>query len=640
MPASWHGELRIVSPNLSAVVARALAVVPLVLACARPSPPPRPRLATLPAISAEIADSLQRIELARVPNVEARALLTSRDAAVRIRAALAVGRIGDAEAAGTLRRMLDDPEAGEMAAWALGRIDGGRDALISCLAERCPASRAAARALSGPAAFRQPAIGALIAALSGPAADDAAFSLGVLARNKDAKFPPEAYAALVSVPRLRYSNNPKAFALPSLGVAYALSRMPRGDGVHDALAGRFWGDWWAVSLAARAWGRQGLAAEKLIKLADVFHEDWRVRVEVARSLATATGGSAILGQVWAGQTSPHVIVTLSETAATLGELPPDPAAFSDATSRCAVAQARDRIRKQLIDTPHCAADGWRSRARTGALAAELDLPQAREAFCDEDGRVRGAAAGAAGAAFGTELRRLLGDPDPYVVQQAAGALAKLPADPATMDAALAAVQRLAAAHLKPAGDAASDALTALVPLTGPLPQLLPTTNAALAAALGSPRIAVPVPPEARAMPQARVLRLLTSRGEMVIDLRSDVAPLTTSALAALANRGFYNGLTFHRVVPDFVVQGGDPRGDGDGGPGWALPDEHSPLPFLHGTLGIATSGPETGGSQFFLCHSPQPHLDGRYTVAGQLRSGDEVLDALQPGDTILSANAE
>ena len=152
--------------------------------------------------------------------------------------------------------MLDDPEAGEMAAWALGRIDGGRDALISCLAQRCPTSRAAARALSGPAAFKQPAMEALIAALSGPAADEAAFSLGVLARNKDAKFPTEAYAA-------------------------------------------------------------------------------------------------------------------------------------------------------------------------------LDLPQAREAFRDEDGRVRGTAAGAAGAAFGAELRRLLGDPDPYVVQEAAGALAKLPADPAT-----------------------------------------------------------------------------------------------------------------------------------------------------------------------------------------------------------------
>src|SRR5205814_1320632 len=190
-PASVHRRCkaaewaRYVSPNVYAVVT--LTVVPLVLACARPSPPPRSRFATLPAISAEIADSLQRIELARVPDVEARALLTSHDAAVRIRAALAVGRIGVAEAAGTLRRMLDDPEAGEMAAWALGRIDGGRDALISCLAERCPASRAAARPLSGPVAFKQPAMEALIAALSGPAADDAAFSLGVLARNKDGK---------------------------------------------------------------------------------------------------------------------------------------------------------------------------------------------------------------------------------------------------------------------------------------------------------------------------------------------------------------------------------------------------------------------------------------------------------------------
>jgi cyclophilin family peptidyl-prolyl cis-trans isomerase len=151
---------------------------------------------------------------------------------------------------------------------------------------------------------------------------------------------------------------------------------------------------------------------------------------------------------------------------------------------------------------------------------------------------------------------------------------------------------------------------------------------------------VPVPAEARAFPAARLLRVKTSRGELVIELRPDVAPLTGSALAALARRGFYGGLTFHRVVPDFVVQGGDPRGDGDGGPDWALPDEQSPLHFLRGTMGIATNGAETGGSQFFLCHSPQPHLDGRYTVAGQLRPGEDVLDALQPGDTIESATAE
>ncbi len=308
-------------------------IVAFVSACARPTPSDR--------VPADVAAALQRIELSRAPSPEARSLLASPDAPVRVRAALAVGRVSDAAAVPALADLLSDLDAGEMAAWALGRVEGGREALVRCLAAACPAAGPAVRALSGPEALKQPATDALVAALSGPVAG-----------------------------------------------------------------------------------------------------------------------------------------------------------------------------------------------------------------------------------------------------------------------------------------------------------LLPTPNAPLNAVLGQPRIPVPVPAEARAMPRARVLRLRTSRGEMVIDLHADVAPLTTSALAALASGRFYDGLSFHRVVPDFVAQAGDPRGDGDGGPGWALPDEHSALRFLRGTLGIATSGPETGGSQFFLCHSPQPHLDGRYTVAGQLRSGDDVLDALQPGDTILSATAE
>jgi cyclophilin family peptidyl-prolyl cis-trans isomerase/HEAT repeat protein len=604
---------------------RSSRLIPLALAfaCARPTPAPR--------VPDGIESSLQAIELGRVPSAEARSLLGSREAYVRVRAALAMGRIGDPEATSKLAALLDDAEAGETAAWALGRIEGGHDALLRCLERPCPTAVAAARALSGPAAFQRPSVEALVAALSGAAAGEAATSLGVLARNKEARFPPAAYQALA----LAALHRGDARA----GAAYALSRLPPGAGVsalpQEALSDA---DPWTRSLAARAWGRQGLPAAAL---RDALRDpDWRVRVEAARGLSTAAGAGPALQEAFAGQASPHAIVALSEAAAQLGVLPPEPASFADPASRCAVAQARDRIRKQLIDTPGCAEEGWRSRARVGALAAELGLPRAREAFRDGDGRVRGAAAGAVASAFADELRRLLADPDAFVVQEAAGGLSKLPPDPATKEAALTAVRRLAGAHARPAGDPESDAITALVALTGPLPGLLPTPNAALAAALGSPRIAVPVPAEARAMPRARLLRLRTSRGELVIDLRPDVAPLTSSALAALASRGFYDGLTFHRVVPDFVVQGGDPRGDGDGGPGWALPDEHSPLRFLRGTLGIATSGPETGGSQFFLCHSPQPHLDGRYTVAGQLRSGEDVLDALQPGDTILAATAE
>ena len=388
----------------------------------------------MPATSSQIDSSLQRVELARSPTDGARALLASPEAAVRIRAALAVGRIGDGEAVAPLTRLLADPEAAEMAAWALGRIDGGRDALIRCLAARCLAAPAAARALSGPAAFKLPAVDALTAALSGPSAAEAALSLGVLSRNKEATFPEATYAALAAALR---REDARAAA------AYALSRLPRGDGVpaglDAALRDR---DPWTRSMAARAWGRQGLAGQAL---RDAFRDsDWRVRVEAARGLPGAAAPAVALREAFAGQTSPHVVVALSEAAAQLGEPPPEPATFADPISRCAAAQARDRLRKQLIDTPDCAPSGWRSRARSGAVAAELGLAQAREAFRDADGRVRGAAAGAAGAPFTEDLRKLLGDEDPYVVQEAAGALAKLPRDDETKQAALAAVQRLAA----------------------------------------------------------------------------------------------------------------------------------------------------------------------------------------------------
>ena len=601
---------------------RSLLAAALCVACARPT--------TAEAVRPDVEANLQRVELSRNPSAEARSLLSSKEAPIRARAALAAGRTGDAEAVPTLADLLADPEVAEPAAWALGRVAGGRDALARCLQAGCKAAPFAARALSGPEAYKQPAVDALVLALSGPAAREAAIALGVLARNKEAKFPAEAYSALASALQ---RDDARA------GAAYALSRMPRGEGVSDALAPALRDrDPWTRSLAARAWGKQGLPAESL---RGAFQDpDWRVRVEAARGLPTAAGAAGLLDAAFAEQSSPHVIVALSEAAVQLGALAPEPGRFADATARCAVAQARDRVRKQLLETPGCAEEGWRSRARAGALAAELGLPAARAAFRDPDARVRGLAAGAAGAPFAEELRGLLGDSDPNVVQEAAGALARLPPEESSKEAARAALLRFANAHAAPAGNPESDALTALVELTGPMPQLLPTPNAPLSAALGKPRIPVPVPAEAGAMPRARALRLRTSRGELVIDLRPDLAPLTSSALAALAARGFYDGLSFHRVVPDFVVQGGDPRGDGDGGPGWALPDEHSPLRFVRGTLGIATSGPETGGSQFFLCHSPQPHLDGRYTIAGQLRSGDDVLDALQPGDTILSASAE
>ncbi len=139
--------------------------------------------------------------------------------------------------------------------------------------------------------------------------------------------------------------------------------------------------------------------------------------------------------------------------------------------------------------------------------------------------------------------------------------------------------------------------------------------------------------------EARV-RIRTTRGDIYAVLYPDDAPYTVAAFLDLVRAGFYNGLTFHRVVPNFVVQGGDPRGDGTGGPPFTLRSECSPRSFTRGILGIASSGKDTEGSQFFIMHSAAPHLDGRYTVFGQVVEGMNIADLLEVGDRILSIAIE
>ncbi|RKH53326.1 peptidylprolyl isomerase [Corallococcus aberystwythensis] len=129
------------------------------------------------------------------------------------------------------------------------------------------------------------------------------------------------------------------------------------------------------------------------------------------------------------------------------------------------------------------------------------------------------------------------------------------------------------------------------------------------------------------------LTLRTRKGGITVLLDPD-APLTGGNLVALAKQGYFRGITFHRVVPDFVAQGGDPRGDGEGGPGHSIRCEMTRRRYERGTVGMALSGKDTGGSQFFFTHSPQPHLDGRYTAFGEVVSGMDVVDALLEGTVI------
>ncbi len=140
-----------------------------------------------------------------------------------------------------------------------------------------------------------------------------------------------------------------------------------------------------------------------------------------------------------------------------------------------------------------------------------------------------------------------------------------------------------------------------------------------------------------AIPVGQRVTFKTTKGTFTIRLRKDEAPLTVLAIYGLVKKKFFDGLSFHRVVPGFVIQGGDPRGDGWGGPGFAIRSEWSLINFLRGSVGLASSGKDTEGSQFFITHIPTPHLDGRYTVFATVSSGMDVVDRIQVGDRIISA---
>lgn len=128
----------------------------------------------------------------------------------------------------------------------------------------------------------------------------------------------------------------------------------------------------------------------------------------------------------------------------------------------------------------------------------------------------------------------------------------------------------------------------------------------------------------------------TDRGVIELTLYPEHAPRTVNNFVFLAGEGFYDGVTFHRVISNFMIQGGDPTGSGRGGPGYRFEDEFDGNPLRHerGVISMANAGPNTNGSQFFITHGPQPHLDNRHTVFGKVTKGQDVVDAIQQGDAI------
>lgn len=406
-----------------------------------------------------------------------------------------------------------------------------------------------------------------------------------------------------------------------------------------------------------------------------------VRINALRSLGSYRTDRAlnILGEAVQGGRDPYEVITAMESLQRLGTFAARHAALLDAQVRdtsnpvfvrqtaLAALGAVDpmtalRAARQVEEDP-----SWRLRASAARIYAADST--ARENLLrtiqDPDGRVVSAGLEAAVAAdtSARSLRELLlaavQVADPVARTNALAGLTAL-ADPATLPVVLDAYQRAQADSLNDAALAAVDAVAAIAkkdraaagqffarfPRSGDY-LVRQRVQAAFGDTLGG-TWGAPLPIEtglsmadyeriaadAAARPRPRAV-IETNRGRIELELFADDAPLTVRNFLQLAERGFFDGQEWPRVVPNFVIQGGDPRGDTSGGPGYSIRDEINRHVYLRGTLGMALSGPDTGGSQWFVTHSPQPHLDGTYTVFGRVVRGMEVADDILPGDRII-----
>jgi cyclophilin family peptidyl-prolyl cis-trans isomerase/HEAT repeat protein len=585
-------------------------------------------------------------------------LLSDGEARVRRRAALAVGRVGLRDGVALLVPVLSDtdPEVRQMAAFALGLIGdrSARDPLIAALGDPSPlvqGSAAEALGLIGDAAGAAP-IGAALTRLSSTLADlpadadesrrdtpAAAFRLGVEALVRLKAYDVLASAVLDASGQPRVHWWPVAFALERLedkrafGALMTLAKDPapytRGFAVKGlgALKDRAatpvllpllqGADPGVMIEAIRALGKIGdpAAAQPLMRIAQSRTSTPHARLEAVSALGgvNAPGVTdALVDMLSDRDTDPdwHVRATLATILSTLPArtgLPRLNGMLADPDQRVVAAVLNAMVK---LGAPNAGA------VLLDRLSA--DDPVVRAAAAAGLGELRApAGAQALPAAYQFGLRD-----STYIARAAViDAFAKygIASSRSLLDAALAdkdwAVRVRAAAHLKQA-EPASDPDARIRP--APL-QMTPESYQAA-------RLITP--------PVSMQAFIDTDRGTIQIELFMLDAPLTVESFLTLARKGFFTNLTFHRVVPNFVIQGGDPRGDGEGGPGYTIRDEINQRPYLRGTVGMALDWADTGGSQFFITHSPAPHLNAKYTAFGRVVSGMEVVDQIVEGDLI------
>jgi cyclophilin family peptidyl-prolyl cis-trans isomerase/HEAT repeat protein len=673
-------------------------------------------------VSETILLRILKAEDTRTWDAETADLLRHPSAAVRRRAALAAGRIGDPGSVPALNELLlndPDPDVRSMAAFALGETES--EPAVRALLEALrlnPLAAIRARIVEG--------IGKCAGAL--PAADDllkqliARAILGTL-EQENKRLPQSerevVLAALTAAIRARPANAGRPIAMflysPDARVradaANALARLRLKD-ANEALRNALSTD---PDPDARANAARALAAAEdanavaLLLEAAVRDPEPRVRVTAIRALAAFRDPQiepVLLRrglQLRSGENSsrpPHNIHEELEIATTLGRVasPGSPpvadylrrlhADMKWSASETAMALARVSPRLFVQDLLGAAASApakaageqlkWNHLATLARGIGELARVAATTTFAEDK------AAAEAALRF---LREHLPSAPPLALPELLRALAAF--KPPDLRSVLLAhlrhqdvIVRAATAELlaeTPADDEARRALVealvfalkdsendaALAILDALAKHGTPEATAAIRGAASTPdyivrrralallRAAGHADPNLRAEPVQSRLTMAdyrrsiarmnktvtatveTSRGTFTIELLPREAPLTVDNFIQLARKGFFNGLYFHRVVPNFVIQDGDPRGDGTSAPGWQIRCEINLVPYERGTVGMALSGKDTGGSQWFVTHSPQPHLDGGYTVFGRVTAGLDVVDRIARGDRIL-----
>jgi cyclophilin family peptidyl-prolyl cis-trans isomerase/HEAT repeat protein len=648
---------------------------------APPAPPPPP-----PSVPARGKSAPAPVVAAPPPPPDLLRLLTDSEARIRRRAALAVGRVGLVEGVQPLVRLMDDadPEVKQMAAFALGLIGdpSAREPLIAKLADESmllKGSAAEALGLIGDSAAAPPiarmasdiaASGALTelpSDLTDVPRDSAAaafrLALYALVRLK-------AFDALAAA-TLDQSGQPRVHWWP---VAYAFQRLEDPRALPVLLTLLKDAQPYTAAFAAKGLGamKDPSAATALLPL--VNGADTAVAIEAVRGLGRlkdARATAALLKILQAPKAEPHLRLEAVTAIGNVG---------GEGVSDTLIALLAD-------PSPPIRAAALRSLA---TLDAEGFVFMLSGMDTDPQWSVRAALASIlatlAPEAGLPRLRAMLDDPEPRVIPPVLAAIAKLhPADaPRIMierltvaDPVIRAAAATALGELKPANGVAplteayrrGEADTTYVARAAAIvavaaygaSEATPILTTALADKDWAVRVravqllkqfdpasdaALRIRPAPAAHPELfEAPRLISppystqayiemDRGTIQLELAMLDAPQTVENFVALARSGFFDGITIHRVVPDFVVQAGDPRADGEGGPGYSIRDELNERPYLRGTVGMALDWADTGGSQFFITHAPQPHLDAKYTVFGRVISGMDVVDQIELGDVI------